>query len=273
MIEIVDPGPYASVQDIGRAGLARLGVARSGAFDRAALRLANRLVGNRSAAAAIEVTLGGLVLRVHDAVTVALAGAVCPGLDWGSPVSLAARATVHLHAPARGLRSYLAVRGGLAVQSELGSRSTDTMSGLGPPRLRRGDRLAIGAEIAAGVDGATASPRAALRQLRVIAGPRDDWFAADALARLCASTWTVRPESNRVGIRLDGPRLERIRTDELPSEPTLPGALQVPPDGRPILFGPDAPVTGGYPVIAVVHDGDLDAAAQWRPGYPIRFSQ
>jgi biotin-dependent carboxylase-like uncharacterized protein len=273
MIEIVEPGLFASVQDAGRSGFARLGVARSGAFDRAALRLANRLVGNRPDAAAIEVTLGGLAVRVHDAVTVALTGAVCPGFDWGTATTLPAGATVRLGAPAQGLRSYLALRGGLAVATELGSRSTDTMSGLGPATLCRGDRLAVGTDSIGDISCATATPRPGRRRLRVSPGPRDDWFTAAALAQLTSDTWTVRAESNRVGIRLHGPRLERVRTGELASEPTLPGALQVPPDGRPILFGPDAPVTGGYPVIAVVHDDDLDAAGQLRPGDPIRFSR
>jgi biotin-dependent carboxylase-like uncharacterized protein len=273
MIEIVEPGPFASLQDGGRPGYARLGVARSGAFDRGALRLANRLVGNRADTAGIELTLGGLTLRVHDAVTVAVSGAACPGFDWGTAITLPAGAMVRLGTPASGLRSYLAVRGGLTVAAELGSRSTDTMSGLGPAVLRRGDRLGVGTDIGGDIDGAAATPRPVRDRLRVIAGPRDDWFTTAALARLTAETWTVRADSNRIGLRLDGPRLERVRTDELASEPTLPGALQVPPDARPILFGPDAPVTGGYPVIAVVRDDDLDAAAQLRPGDPIRFSR
>ncbi|MDT4964084.1 MAG: hypothetical protein QOF87_3731 [Pseudonocardiales bacterium] len=273
MIEIVQPGPFASIQDAGRSGFARLGVARSGAFDRAALRLANRLVGNQPETAAIELTLGGLAFRVHDAVTVSLAGAVCPGFDWGTAITLPTGATVRLGAPTQGLRSYLAVRGGVAVAAELGSRSTDTMSGLGPAALHRGDRLAVGSDGTDEISYATATPRPARTRLRVITGPRDDWFTATALTQLTAETWTVRAESNRVGIRLDGPRLERARAGELASEPTLPGALQVPPDGRPILFGPDAPVTGGYPVIAVVCDDDLDAAAQLRPGDPIMFSR
>ncbi|MDT4972334.1 MAG: hypothetical protein QOG22_2477 [Pseudonocardiales bacterium] len=273
MIEIVQPGPFASIQDAGRSGFARLGVARSGAFDRAALRLANRLVGNQPETAAIELTLGGLAFRVHDAVTVSLAGAVCPGFDWGTAITLPTGATVRLGAPTQGLRSYLAVRGGVAVAAELGSRSTDTMSGLGPAALHRGDRLAVGTDGTDDISYATATPRPARTRLRVITGPRDDWFTATALTQLTAETWTVRAESNRVGIRLDGPRLERARAGELASEPTLPGALQVPPDGRPILFGPDAPVTGGYPVIAVVCDDDLDAAAQLRPGDPIMFSR
>jgi len=266
MIEIVEPGPFASIQDGGRCGYAALGVARSGAFDRAALRLANRLVGNAPDAAAIELTLGGLAVRVHDAVTLALCGAACPGFGWGSATTLQPGSSLHLGAPAVGVRSYLAVRGGVAVAAELGSRSTDTLSGLGPAPLRRGDLLAAGTATAGEVSGAIATPGPVRRGLRVILGPRDDWFTTAALTRLTAQTWTVRAESNRVGIRLDGAPLDRARTDELASEATLPGALQVPPDGRPILFGPDAPVTGGYPVIAVVRDDDLDAAAQLRPG-------
>jgi len=273
MIEIVEPGPFASIQDGGRLGYAGLGVARSGAFDRAALRLANRLVGNSPDAAAIEVTLGGLAVRVHDAVTVALCGAVCPGFDWGTATSLQQGARVHLGMPTVGLRSYFAVRGGVAAAVELGSRSTDTLSGLGPSPLRRGDRLPVGADTAGEVSGATAMPTPTRRRLRIIPGPRDDWFTAAALTRLTGETWTVRADSNRIGIRLDGPSLDRAGTDELTSEPTLPGALQVPPDGRPILFGPDAPVTGGYPVIAVVRDDEFDAAAQLRPGDPVTFTR
>lgn len=271
MIEVRHPGPFATVQDAGRPGYAALGVPRAGAFDRAAFTLANRLVGNHPHTAAIELTLGGMVLQVIDAATVALTGARCGGIDWGTAVTLAAGATVRLGTPSAGLRSYLAVRGGIDVQAELGSRSTDTLSGLGPAPLRAGDRLAVGQEWGSDISGAAASSPPIRRELRIIPGPRDDWFVPDALARVTRAQWTVRPESNRIGIRLDGPRLERARGGELPSEPTLPGALQVPPDGRPILFGPDAPVTGGYPVIAVVHYDDLDAAAQLRPGDAVRL--
>jgi biotin-dependent carboxylase-like uncharacterized protein len=269
MIEIVAPGPFATVQDLGRPGYAALGVARSGAFDRAALRLANRLVGNPDGAAAAEVTLGGLIMRLVDPATVAFTGAACAGApDWNAAVTLAAGATVALETPREGLRSYLAVRGGIAVEPVLGSSSTDTLSGLGPAPLRAGDRLPIGAARGSVVGASAAAPRRT-PDLRVRFGPRDDWFTAAARHLLLDSGWTVRPDSDRVGIRLDGPPLERACTDELPSEPTLPGALQVPPDGRPILFGPDAPVTGGYPVIAVVDDPD--PAAQLRPGQTLRF--
>jgi biotin-dependent carboxylase-like uncharacterized protein len=171
------------------------------------------------------------------------------------------------------LRSYLAVRGGVVAEVELGSHSTDTLSGLGPVPLRCGVRLDVGTETAHDVVGATAVPGTPRRLFRIVTGPRDDWFTPAALTRLTVATWTVRPESDRVGIRLDGPRLDRVRAGELASEPTLPGALQVPPDGRPILLGPDAPVTGGYPVIAVVRDDDLDAAAQLRPGDSVTFTR
>jgi biotin-dependent carboxylase-like uncharacterized protein len=271
MIEVVAPGPLATVQDRGRVGFAALGVARSGAFDRAALDLANRLVGNPGDAAAIEVTFGGLHVQLADPATIALTGAVCPGApDWGAAVSLPWGAEVRLASPAQGLRSYLAVRGGVAADPVLGSRSTDTLSGLGPPPLRAGDRLLIG-EVAGAVVGATsAEPAQGDPVLPVLLGPRDDWFTADARQAFLTTAWTVRAESDRVGIRLDGAPLERARTEELASEATLPGAVQVAADGRPIVFGPDAPVTGGYPVIAVVTD--LGRAAQLRPGDVVRFS-
>ncbi len=271
MIEVVETGPLATVQDLGRPGSAALGIATSGAFDRAALRLANRLVGNPDGAAAIEFTLGGLVVRFVDSVTVALTGAVCPGApDWGVPLSRPAGSSLRLGGPRTGLRSYLAVRGGLAVDAVLGSRSTDTLSGLGPAPLRPGDVLPVGRGTGA-VTGASAAEPAPRPLLRVRFGPRDDWFTPTARAALVGAEWTVRAESDRIGIRLDGPVLERAVPGELPSEPTLPGALQVPADGRPILFGPDGPVTGGYPVIAVVTD--LDPAAQLRPGDRLRFSR
>jgi biotin-dependent carboxylase-like uncharacterized protein len=269
LIEIIRPGPLTTVQDLGRAGYAALGVARSGAFDRAALRLANRLVGNPVGAAALEVTLGGLHVRLRAPATVALTGAVCPSApDWDAAVSLPAGTEIRLGAPTAGLRSYLAVRGGISVEPVLGSRCTDTLSGLGPPPLQAGDVLPIGTATSE-VSGASGAVRRRSSELPIRYGPRDDWFSSAARELLCHAEWTVRSESDRVGVRLAGPALQRVRSDELPSEPTLPGALQVPHDGRPILFGPDAPVSGGYPVIAVVLD--LDPAAQLRPGDVLRF--
>jgi biotin-dependent carboxylase-like uncharacterized protein len=272
MIEIVEAGPLATIQDLGRIGWASLGVPRSGAFDRTAARLANRLVGNPPDSAVIEVTYGGLAVRMLEAVTLALTGAVCPGADFGVAVTVAAGRTVRLGVPgAGGLRSYLGVRGGLAVDPVLGSRSTDLLSGLGPQPLRYGDRLPVGRAPMHAPSGATAALTHLPHPLRISLAPRADWFAPDAAALLTTTAWTVRPDSDRIGVRLDGPPLSRIRTGELPSEPTLPGALQVPADGRPILLGPDAPVTGGYPVIAVLADADLDLAGQLRPGDLVRF--
>ena len=272
MIEIVDPGPLTTVQDLGRTGWAAFGVPRSGAFDRGAARLANRLVGNPVDAAVLECTLGGLALRVLDAATFACTGASCPGPDWGATFTARPGTVLRFGTPPRGLRSYLAVRGGWDMALELDSRSTDLLSGLGPPPLRHGDRLPVGPPPEAAPSGALAPSRhVAAALLTVLPGPRLDWFEPAALDRLTASTWTVRDASDRIGVRLDGPSLARARTGELPSEPTLPGAVQVPSDGRPIVFGPDAPVTGGYPVIAVPTDRAFDLAAQLRPGDSVRF--
>lgn len=270
MIEIIDAGPLTTVQDLGRNGWAAFGVPRSGAFDRGAARLANRLVGNPVDAAVLELTLGGLALRVLDTATLACTGACCPGPDWGTAFTARPGTVLRLGVPARGLRSYLAVRGGWDAAAELGSRSTDLLSGLGPPPVRSGDRLAVGIPRGTPPSGALAPHHApAGAVLRVLPGPRIDWFEPDSLGRLTSSIWTVRDASDRIGVRLDGPPLARSRTEELPSEPTLPGAVQVPADGRPIVFGPDAPVTGGYPVIAVV--AELDRVAQLRPGDVVRF--
>lgn len=270
MIEILETGPLATIQDAGRPGFAHLGVSRSGAADRAAYALANRLVGNRPGSATVELTLGGLAVRCLDAVTIALTGARCPGADPNVAFTVSAGSELRLAAPPVGVRSYLAVRGGIDAPSTLGSRSTDTLSGIGPRPLRDGDRLAVGRASGA-VSGFEAVPRLRPGAIRVLAGPRDELFYPAALGLLVSATWIVRPDSDRIGVRFDGPALRRRDARELPSEPVVPGALQVPPDGRPILLGPDAPVSGGYPVIAVARSDDLDIAAQLRPGDPVRF--
>lgn len=275
-VRIVDPGPFCTVQDLGRPGYAELAVPCSGAFDRGALRLANRLVGNAEGAAGLEFVLGGLHLLAARAVTVALTGAPCPGGPaWGAAVTLPAGRRLRLGTPSSGLRSYLAVRGGLDVTPVLGARCHDTLSGLGPPPVRAGDGFAVGTAVDADVPGLDAPVGRApsLRALQVLLGPRDDWFTAAGVDALFTTTWTVRSDSDRVGVRLAGPALERSVTGELPSEAALPGAVQVPADGRPILFGPDSPVTGGYPVIAVLRAGELDRAGQLRPGDTVRLRQ
>jgi biotin-dependent carboxylase-like uncharacterized protein len=188
-------------------------------------------------------------------------------------VTVPAGAVLALGTPPVGLRSYVAVRGGVDVPPVLGSRSTDTLSGLGPAPLAADDRLAVGS--LAGeepmVDVAAVRAPSTEPVLRVLPGPRSNWLAPGAWTALTTQPWTVTPDSDRVGLRLAGPPLERARVDELPSEGLVPGALQVPPDGAPVLFLADHPVTGGYPVLAVVVTADLPAAAQLRPGDEVRF--
>ncbi len=270
-LEVLATGPLATLQDLGRPGYAALGVPRAGAFDRAALRRANRLVGNDDGALTVEITFGGLRVRLLRAATVALTGAPCTGLAAGAALSLPAGTLITLGPPTAGVRSYLAVRGGIAAPLLLDSGATDTLSGLGPPPLAPGDRLAAGTAAGPPSEAIAVTRRRPDAGLAVRLGPRDDWFTEAARAALFAAAWRVRSESDRIGVRLDGPSLERSRAGELPSEPTRPGAIQVPGDGRPIVFGPDAPVTGGYPVIAVVAEAELDLAAQLRPGEVLRF--
>jgi biotin-dependent carboxylase-like uncharacterized protein len=274
-LTVLAPGPLTTVQDAGRPGQGALGIGRSGACDRAAAALANRLVGNDPDAAVLEVTLGGLALRAGADVLVATTGARCPGSPaHNAPHRLAAGVELRLGLPATGLRTYLAVRGGIAVEPVLGSRATDLLSGLGPPALTAGDVLPVGEAEGPlpGVDLApVADPPGGEVTVRVLPGPRADWFAEDAAAVLTGTGWTVTGESNRIGLRLDGPPLERVRTGELASEGMVRGALQVPPSGLPVLFLADAPVTGGYPVVGYVDDADVDRCGQLRPGQTVRF--
>ena len=278
-LEVVEVGPLALVQDLGRPGHAAVGVPRSGAADRAALRLANRLVANDDeGAVAIEVLLGGLTVRAHGVRTVALTGAPAPATVDGAPVAhfsvltLRPGQTLSLGPPPTGLRTYLAVRGGLQLDDVLGSAAGDTLSGLGPAPLRPGDVLAVGPEPKNPwlLDLApVAPPTGAPVTLRAIRGPRADWVAdPTALAR---TTWTASSRSDRVGMRLEGEPLRRTEKRELPSEGMVRGAIQVPPGGEPVVFLADHPVTGGYPVVAVVVDADVDRAAQVRPGQSVRF--
>ncbi|HST17934.1 MAG TPA: biotin-dependent carboxyltransferase family protein [Gaiellaceae bacterium] len=266
MIEVVDPGPLATVQDHGRPGLAHLGVSGSGAADRRALDRGNSLVGNAAGAAALECTLAGPRLRFLAPAVVALTG-----VEERGPFEAKAGDQLDIGSYARGVRLYVCVRGGIDVEPVLGSRSADLMSGIGPPPVRAGDVLRIGNQTGAPAEpepyGIPAEPR-----LRVSPGPRADWFVAGALGALAASQWRVRPDSNRVGIRLDGPPLRWAREGELESEGVVAGALQVPPSGLPILLGADHPTTGGYPVLAVVAADDLWLAGQLRPGDIVRFA-
>lgn len=262
------------VQDRGRPGWAHLGVGRAGAMDRASSARAARLVGNDRAAAGLEI-LGRAELTFDRPTWIAVTGGVGPLTSAGRGVADETPQLVdHLEigAATHGLRRYLSVRGGVAVDPVLGSRSRDTLAGLGPAPLVDGDVLAIGPTPVGAVpfhDLAVTSRASGL--LRLWRGPRDTWFTRAALDTLVDTSWSVSARSDRTGIRLDGPGLVRREHRELPSEPMVPGSIQVSPDGVPTVLAVDAPVTGGYPVIAVVDDGDLDALAQLRPGGPLRF--
>jgi len=297
-IEIISPGPLTTIQDLGRPGWAHIGVPRSGAADRASLKLANRLVGNEEGAAALETTLAGPRLRFNGDARLAMTGAqVNARLDdhfvpMNTSIAVRAGETLKVGSARLGLRTYIAFTGGIEVPPVLGSAATDTLTGLGPAPLVRGQILSLAGreagrsaagrepvalDSAAGRepvarDSAAAPEPGARPLLHVILGPRDDWFTADAITRLTTEPFTVTPASNRVGLRLDGPPLERARTGELLSEGLVPGAIQVPAGGQPILLLADHPTTGGYPVIAVVVEADLPTAAQLRPGQQLRFT-
>jgi biotin-dependent carboxylase-like uncharacterized protein len=277
---VVRAGALTTVQDRGRPGHAHLGVPRSGALDAPAAALVNRLVGNPPEAAVLETTVDGCAVRPRSAVTVAVAGAPCTvtvdgrPAPWGAPVRVPAGALLDIGAALSGVRGYVAVSGGVAVEPVLGSRSTDLLSGLGPPPLTDGAVLPLGRPTAghACVDVAPQPGPPSELVLRVTPGPRDDWFTAEAIRTLLTRAYRVSPASNRVGLRTEGPPLARARDGELPSEGMVLGAVQVPPDGRPVVFLADHPTTGGYPVIAVVRSADLAATAQATPGTPIRFT-
>jgi KipI family sensor histidine kinase inhibitor len=290
------PGLQSLIQDLGRPGLGDLGVSASGAADQQSARQANRLVGNESTAAVVENVLGGLALRAHGDQVLAVTGALVPLTITTStsarrptlcaPFALLDGETLTLGAPTAGLRSYIAVRGGVDVPPILGSRSSDSMSGIGPVPLKTGTLLPVGPvptyQLVGSPEASTLQLGKGAARLRVTLGPRDDWFHDYALETLSGQDWLVTEQSNRIGLRLasvspagekEGRRvLERRRDGELPSEGAVAGSLQVPPNGEPVLFLADHPVTGGYPVIAVVVPEDLPVAAQLPPGQRVRFT-
>lgn len=275
---VVDPGLRTLIQDAGRPGYSASGVGVAGAFDRGALRQANVLAGNPVDLAALEVLGGGLRLRATREHVVAVTGAVGPIQVNGRPAEHGRALVVGegqelaLSPFTVGLRAYVAAGGGMAVEPTLGSRSTDTLSGLGPAPVVAGDRVPVGIgappmeqpDVQALISSGATS-------VDVILGPRDDWFTVAAQARLLSTGWTTSATSDRIGVRLDGPELDRARDGELPSEPCVFGSVQVTSAGLPVVLGPDHPITGGYPVIAVVVDRHLDRLAQLRPGEILRF--
>lgn len=268
-VTVLEAGPLSSIQDpFGRPGWRRYGVPVGGAADAWSARLANRLVGNPDGASLLEVTLGGAAFRIETPTILALAGGLNGSLD-GRPVSSAVEAaasSVVRVEPGDGARGYLAFAGGIAAEPVLGSASTDLRSGFGGldgRALTAGDTLNIG----------TASPRRLtwrgsrpLGAIRVVRGPHEAGFE-----ELCSGSWTVGVAADRAGLRLDGP-LIRPALREVPSVGLPIGAVQIPPDGHPIAMLVDRPVTGGYPVPAVVIRADVGRLAQLLSGDEVRFA-
>ncbi|MDO9398395.1 MAG: biotin-dependent carboxyltransferase family protein [Herbiconiux sp.] len=296
-LEVIAAGPLTLLQDAGRPGLAHLGVTASGAADLGAYGAANRLVGNRVGSATLETVLGGLEVRALRPVLVAVTGAPAT-LDvrsatgrtvlhpTGTSITLGPGERLRVLPPAVGLRSYLAVRGGVDAEPVLGSRSRDVLSGMGPPPLQAGDLLRVAGEEGAWPSATLIPPPREPHQadaiaptpgiLHLVRGPRDEWFGDAGWHQLLETTWDVTAASNRVGVRVSCAhplrRAPAFEGAELPSEGMVAGAVQVPPDGQPVVFLRDHPVTGGYPVIGVLAAAAIDLLAQVRPGDAVRFA-
>lgn len=281
MIEILSAGMEATVQDAGRRGWAHLGVPRAGAADLAAYDLANRLLGNSPDVAAVEFLLGGFTIRFNEATSFVLTGAPMPAALDGRGVDMA---TTTYAAPGQklvagktiyGLRSYLGVGGGINVERVLGSRSSDTLSGLGAPPLSDGDTLPVGRHRGASgtpTDVVVVSATAADEiEVAFIRGPRADFFSDEARELFETARWTVSSDVNRVGARLEGPALEYAEEAQIQSEGMLVGSVQVPPSGQPIAFLANHPPSGGYPIIGVVIGADVGKIAQAEPGKTVQF--
>jgi len=263
-LRVVDVGRATTIQDHGRRGLAHLGVPTAGAVDRDAHDLVNRLVGNPVDAATIE-TLGGMWLEAVRATVVARS-------TDGSRHTLATGARLRVEPSPGRVWAYLAVRGGIDVDPVLGSRSHDTLSGLGPPPVTEGTVLRRGADPRTDLDTDLAPDRHVDRAIRVWPGPHEDWFVGGRAA-LTRSQWKVSNDSSRVGVRLVAGRFERtsIAEVDLSSLGLVEGAIQITPSGEPIVMMSNHPTTGGYPVIAVVDPLDVGLIAQSPPGTVLRF--
>ncbi|MBG6238948.1 biotin-dependent carboxylase-like uncharacterized protein [Mycetocola sp. CAN_C7] len=278
---VISSGPLTTVQDLGRPGFAAIGVSGSGALDRRALRLGNRLVGNAEDAAGLEITVGGFSALFDTDVWIAVTGAwgavsvAGHPIDPNHPVEVTAGSLLEIGQASAGVRYYLAVRGGIDATVVLGSRSRDVLAGIGPAPVADGDLVAFGRQQAAPVPGLDFAPwgppSLGTVDVPLHVGPRESWFPPAAREALFSTTWTLSAASNRVGARLDGPPIERLDLGELPSEGMVAGAIQVAPSGQPTVLLADHPVTGGYPVIAVVASAALDVFAQVRPGQGLRF--
>jgi biotin-dependent carboxylase-like uncharacterized protein len=270
VLSVIEPGPLSTVQDRGRVEWLHQGVGRSGAFDHRSFALANRLVGNLPGAAGVEILLGGFRATALADCVVALTGAQGPAsCDRNRAVQLAVGDEISVGPPSAGVRSYLAVRGGVDVTQVLGSRSWDSLGRFGPAPLTHGDLVAAGLETSGDIPWfEPVSPGRPIDAIRLVRGPHADLIDAETWERLLGTNWTVSDRADRVGVQLIGRRLGAPAAD-LASFPVLPGSIQLPPDGFPLVLGPDAGTTGGYAVIAVIDPGAL---SQHRPGQAVRFA-
>jgi biotin-dependent carboxylase-like uncharacterized protein len=284
MIDIRDPGPLTTVQDLGRVGQLRYGIPQSGALDRFALIAANRLVGNRDDAAGLECTLLGPAFAADQPCAIAVTGAEASvtvnGLEvprWAT-VMLDAGDVVKIGTARAGLRSYVGFSGGIDVPLLMGSRSTyvrGAFGGYDGRALRRGDRLRL-------FDALPAAPWGLARNLipsyapepvlRVVLGPQDNRFTAVGIANLLGSVYRLSPQSDRMGARLQGTRIEHTQGHDIISDGTALGSIQVPGDGQPIVLLVDRQSTGGYTKIATVCSFEIGRIGQLRPGQPVRFA-
>jgi len=282
MIEVVDPGRYTTIQDRGRPGFERFGIPPGGVADWFAAAVANRLVGNAADASLIECTATGPSLRFERDATIAITGGDCPeaGLPGWRTEQVDAGSIVRFGPLTSGLRSYIAIRGGIDVPVVLGSRSLCAAGafggGFGRP-LQAGDRLGVGGLLESPVleetwPGSHRLPTRGPWEIHVIAGPHRDAFEPSALHRLTATACRVTPALDRVGVRLDTPGLH-LDAAEVLTTPVTAGAIQVTPSGGLIALLADHPTTGGYPVIATVTTADLPLLAQARPGDTVRFRE
>jgi len=279
-----DPGLQTLYEDLGRQGNGNLGVTTSGSSDRASARTANAAVGNHRNATLLE-NVGGLTLTALAETVVCVTGADTDVTVSGRPVPLAmpvivpAGADLFVAPQRTGMRNYVAVRGGLIADTELGSAATDMLSGLGPVPLCEDDTISMSLTPPSSANALLSNPLRVRRDasgtvgvVRCVLGPRDDWFSPAAVEAFLSTTFTVGFDSNRVGLRLESNHpIERSRGGELPSEGMVAGSVQIPPSGQPVVFLRDHAVTGGYPVIATVINEDVDIAAQLPPGGKIRF--
>jgi antagonist of KipI len=284
MVTVVKPGLLSTPQDSGRSGFAHLGIGRAGAFDAPAFRLANALAGNSRGTCALELTLLGPALRFDRDARIAITGALLPveidGVQqpmW-SPLVVRAGQTLALGAMRRGCRAYLAVHGGFHFEPVLRSCSLDVNAALGPSErpLRKGDVLQVRESGTRHKVNWSIDPQPwfdPASPLRLLPATHTHLLDTESHEVLYSRAFEVGNDSNRVGVRLRGPRLRMAASIELVSEACIAGTVQLPPSGEPIALGVEHPVSGGYPRIGQIAAIDLPRLAQRRPGDTLRFAR